>query len=319
MVCGLGKDRNCKLKPLGIKWPDEPLKLLGVYMSYDQESCNILNYDKKIVKCKNMLNWWKSRNLTMLGRIQIVKTFIVSQFLYVSNVLHMPDKYIKEINVLIRKFVWKGNKSKLKHGIMCKDRSRGGLKVPDFNTMLNVSYVKWMRRLITNKEGMCWNILSWYVQVGNNENMDIFLEANFDLKLLPNASRIPEFYKKVLTVWYEHVQTATSKEVMVWYNKNILNDKKLVYYNDFHRIGIKYINDLFDDNGKPLQFSWLVNKGIDRGKWFQWSALINSVKRHTVYAHTDASGSEQAGKYFIGNMCLFKMKAKQMYNHLLTK
>ena len=36
--------RNNKTKPLGLKWPDEPIKALGVYYSYD-EIC----YEKRIL------------------------------------------------------------------------------------------------------------------------------------------------------------------------------------------------------------------------------------------------------------------------------
>ena len=31
----VGSSRSNKLKPFGIKWPDEPIKALGVYYSYD--------------------------------------------------------------------------------------------------------------------------------------------------------------------------------------------------------------------------------------------------------------------------------------------
>ena len=31
----IGSSRGKTLKPFGIKWPDEPIKALGVYYSYD--------------------------------------------------------------------------------------------------------------------------------------------------------------------------------------------------------------------------------------------------------------------------------------------
>ena len=314
----LGKERNCKKKPLGIAWPDEPIKVLGVYMSYDQEACNKLNFDKKIVKCKNILNWWKCRNLTLLGRIQIVKTFILSQFLYVTNVVDMPDKYIKELNVLIRQFVWKSNKSKLKHSIMCKDKGLGGLKMPDFNTMLDVSLIKWMRRLVISR-GVCWNLLKEYLKECNIQNIDIFMESDFDLKLLSNINSIPSFYIKALKLWHRNVQTANSRENTIWYNRKILFDKKLVYYDDLQNIGIQHINDLFDEFGKPLQFSEMVEKGIDKGKWLNWSSLINCVKKSGLCKAPIQRLSHKIGDYYMGNTNLHKMNAKQIYNHLLMK
>jgi len=315
----LGKDRNCTKKPLGICWPDGPLKILGVYMSYDRDSCNILNYDKKLVKCKNILNWWKCRNLTMLGRIQIVKTFIISQFLYVTSVIDMPDKYIKEVNVLIRQFVWKSNKSKLRHSIMCKDRDSGGLKLPDFNNMINASLIKWIRRLMINRDGMTWVILKEYLYECNVKNIDVFMEADFNLKLLINSNCLPVFYKNALNLWHKTVQTEGSKKYLIWYNQNILVNKKMIYYGDLYKLGIKYVSDLFDENGKPLQFSLLLEKGIKKCKWLMWSSLINSVIISGLCKHTVEHVSLNTGNFHIGKYDLYKMNAKQIYSHLLVK
>ena len=33
----IGSKRHYKQKPFGIKWPDEPIKALGVYFTYDQK------------------------------------------------------------------------------------------------------------------------------------------------------------------------------------------------------------------------------------------------------------------------------------------
>ena len=50
----------------------------------------------------------------MLGRMQVFKTLIVSQLLYVTSVVRMPEKYIKKVNELIGKVKWKSKRSKLK-------------------------------------------------------------------------------------------------------------------------------------------------------------------------------------------------------------
>ena len=33
----IGSKRHYKEKPFGVKWPDEPIKALGVYFTYDQK------------------------------------------------------------------------------------------------------------------------------------------------------------------------------------------------------------------------------------------------------------------------------------------
>ena len=83
-------------------------------MSYNDEENNKLNFEDKIEKCKRILNMWQVRNLTLLGRTQIVKTFITSQFSYVTSVISIPERYLSQINQLIFRFIWRNKKDKTK-------------------------------------------------------------------------------------------------------------------------------------------------------------------------------------------------------------
>lgn len=114
----LGSERNCNRKPLGISWAKKPLRVLGVYISYNIEENNKLNFDAKLQKVENILNMWKYRNLTMIGRAQIVRTFIMSQFLFVSSVIHVPKIYIDKVNCLIFRFIWNGKVNRVKRSVL---------------------------------------------------------------------------------------------------------------------------------------------------------------------------------------------------------
>ena len=310
----LGKDRACKLKALNVTWPDEPLKLLGVYVSYDVEACNILNYDKKLVKCKNILNWWLSRNLTLIGRIQIVKTFIISQFLYVTNVLDMPDKYIKEVNSLIRNFVWRSKKSKLSQAVMCKEKIDGGLKMPDFNIMLKVSQIKWMTKLMAHKKSMCWKIFNEYLHQCHIKNVDVFTKSDFDISWICKKDTMPQFYVSVLKHWRDNVQTNTPKKAMLWYNRRIKMNGKPIYDEEFCKAGILYVNDVLDDSGKPLSFASCSEKGIGRHKWLDWLSLTQCVKKSGVHKSMKDNCNQHT---CIEENNLSKMSSKSIYSNLL--
>ena len=55
----IGKCKSCSQKPLGIKWPNQPLKILGVFFSYNNSECDHLNFAPKIAKCQSVINDWK--------------------------------------------------------------------------------------------------------------------------------------------------------------------------------------------------------------------------------------------------------------------
>ena len=44
-----------------------------------------------------MLNSWKRRNLTLYGKINIIKTFGLSKLIYNASVLVIPENFVKEI------------------------------------------------------------------------------------------------------------------------------------------------------------------------------------------------------------------------------
>ena len=52
---------------------------------------------------------WKWRGLTLLGRIQLVKSSIIPKVLSKASLITVTDDLIKEVNSLMYRFNWKGN------------------------------------------------------------------------------------------------------------------------------------------------------------------------------------------------------------------
>ena len=48
----MGSLKNGESKPLGIKWPSEPIKALGVFFTYDHKLSHSKNSSEKIVDIK---------------------------------------------------------------------------------------------------------------------------------------------------------------------------------------------------------------------------------------------------------------------------
>ena len=63
------------------------VKILGIHFTYDYRIKQKLNFDELITSIKNKLRIWKWRDLTIIGRIQIVQTFIIPIFLYRASMI----------------------------------------------------------------------------------------------------------------------------------------------------------------------------------------------------------------------------------------
>ena len=61
----IGSLRNDKAKPFDIKWPDEPIKALGVYFTYNQKLLKEKNFIERLDSVKKLINIWSSRGLSI--------------------------------------------------------------------------------------------------------------------------------------------------------------------------------------------------------------------------------------------------------------
>ena len=103
----LGIKKNSVKKPLDISWP-VLIKILGIYIGYNIEESTKMNFNEKIERIKAKLNIWKQRNLSIYGKILILKSYALSQLLYVAGVIHTPESNIKEVELLAYNFLWNG-------------------------------------------------------------------------------------------------------------------------------------------------------------------------------------------------------------------
>ena len=75
----------------------------------------------KIDKAKQIINMWKQKDLSLIGCVQIIKTFITSIFQYSISAVDIPETYIKEVESAIYAFVWKAKKERLKRRVLIKN------------------------------------------------------------------------------------------------------------------------------------------------------------------------------------------------------
>ena len=97
----LGSDRFRKDKIHNLKLNEEPILALGVYFSYDDKLAAQKNFFDKLASLKKILNIWSSRDMSIYGRINIVKTLAFSKLTFVCSVLDSPDSFTGEVNKII--------------------------------------------------------------------------------------------------------------------------------------------------------------------------------------------------------------------------
>ena len=105
--------------------------MLGIFYSYDKKLENEKNFLNHILKFQNVLNMWRLRNLSLLGKISIFKTLAFSKIIHLTLVTSVPSFAIDLLNKIQKDFLWDKKNAKIKHTILYCDYANGSLKSVD--------------------------------------------------------------------------------------------------------------------------------------------------------------------------------------------
>jgi len=82
------------------------VKINGITFDKDQRQMVEENYNTLVSKIENMLTGWKARNLSLLGKILIYKTFGLSQVIYVLSIISLTERHYKKLDTIFNNFLW---------------------------------------------------------------------------------------------------------------------------------------------------------------------------------------------------------------------
>ena len=91
------------------------------------------NYNSKciILSIRKQISHWSKRNLTVLGRVTVVKSLLVSKLTYLILTIPDPPKdIVTQLNVMLFNFIWKGQ-DRVTRNQMIQNYNLGGLKMVD--------------------------------------------------------------------------------------------------------------------------------------------------------------------------------------------
>ena len=148
----LGSLHQRKDSILNLKLSDETVYALGVYFSYDEELATKRNFFEKLPKLKKILNIWSSREKSIYGGVNIVKTLAISKLTFICSMLDTPKGFTEEVNNIIFDYIWKYKNPKLKKTTIIKNKKEGGLHMLDFTLFDNALKIVWVKRLCANDE-----------------------------------------------------------------------------------------------------------------------------------------------------------------------
>ena len=169
-----------------------------------------------------------------MGRIQLVKTFVIPIFMYLAGLVSVHKDIIKEANKLIFQFIWKV-KDKVKRSTLISDQESGGLTAPHLESIIKTQRLVCCKKFLEIQQSSWKKILSHYL---NPIGGKLIFGCAFDIKKLP--IKLPRFYEECLKHFAEF-STATEvtdqetdrnklAKAVIWNNKYICVDGKAVFH-----------------------------------------------------------------------------------------
>ena len=139
-----------------LSWGKSNFKLLGIHINVELHTMLELNYKEKLSKMKNLIQIWKRRYLTPLGKITFIKSILISLLTHLFISLPNPtSSIIKQLKTMLLDFLWEGPQ-KIKQNVLVKDYSEGGLKMINIDAFIKGLKAIWIRRLIiSNSKWQC--------------------------------------------------------------------------------------------------------------------------------------------------------------------
>ena len=269
----IGSLRNCESEPLGVKWKT-CIKFLGIFITYDVQLLIEKNFKQRLKKIKNTINLWKSRGLSIHGKVNIIKTLLLPKMIYASSVICTPSDVIKEFNNLVFHFLWNGKDKVIRLSTYAPYDQRG-LKMLDYDSMIKALRLSWLKRIVDPEYSNLWKVYLNYLL--RNEGGLFLIQCNYDI----NQVTLPTTFYRELLEWWSKVREIEDPDniynYILWNNKEIKIEGKSVFYKHYFDNNIKYTTDLLHEMSNIASLNVVRAAGLKSSNFLMWTGLRQSV------------------------------------------
>ena len=260
------------------------------------------------------------RNLSVIGKIQVIKTFLLSQFVYVLQSILLKKEILDEINTILFRFIWKRDSidkkawERIKRNVLCNPKDKGGLDMIDLHAFQNSFLTEWARKLL-DKEEEYWKrfAFSFYERMGG----EAVFKSNVTLKKIKGLETITSpFWRAVLKTWIENntIKQEIKRNDTICNNENITINNNVLFIEKAIKVGIIYIKDAFI-NGQLISFKQYEERvGKDPTNIIDYVAIKASISKvNTLITH------EVSKKYYFKEYDIETINRKKIYSLMLKE
>ena len=210
------------------------------------------NYVDKISKVAEIINIWKGRDLTLYGRVTVIKSLLMSQFVYLITPLLFPSQnIIKQLNKIMFNFLWGGKTDKVKRETIIQYNEDGGLNMFHPSDFIRSLKLKLLQKITDDNFTHPWKLIVRKQLIFSNYPI-ISLENN----LIKEGSN----FLRDIGLCYEEWRHISSKnngkciDHCIWKNAAIKDLHTELWNERLIKYGILYLSDFINSDGSVMTY-----------------------------------------------------------------
>ena len=175
------------------------------------------------------------------------------------------------------KFIWDDKPDKLKREISVLNYDKGGLKILDLQHFITSLKSTWIRKYVFGNG-------KWKYILENEVDMSTILHCGTTVIEEKSKKLNNPFWMDIFKCWKSIIDKYESKEEInvlktpIWYNNKIKIGNKTVFYSEWFIKGVRYINDLVNEENKFYSYIDFRNKYEIRTDFLTYHGIINTIK-----------------------------------------
>jgi len=270
------------------------IKFTGVYLGKAelQEQIDAQNFDPVITKLERTLLAWKTRQLSLVGRITIVKTLGLSQIQYLANSTVVPPGVVKKVTSLVASFFWGAGTDKISRVRAARKWEDGGMNMPEVRDVISAAAIHWFRRAYVHSDSTWARNIHWELnRIGGNNAGNCHRDKRTRDEAYPTLSRHTAY---IVEQWGSLVDAkemcranGITEKSPIWFNpalKKAVTMRKRSTMKPLQPVrlkkyGILTVGDMMQEDGTLMGSKEAIRRGLPPIAGIEWDGIVTIIKK----------------------------------------
>ena len=260
-------------------------KYLGVDIFPSLTTIANKNFQGIYNKIEADLNRWSHLPKSVQARVSIIKMDILPRINFFSSMLPLPPPidYWKKVHSLVSRFIWGGKRPRVKLTTLQRDKTEGGLSVPNFKYYFWSFVLRPLTDWLNPNSDPCWKPIE--KNLASSHRLEDLIYSTVPLKRA--KLRLGPIMSFLLSTWI--IAEKESKSTCKWHrnsplfhNYSLLTGGVPFSSPDWSSRGIHVLADVYNENGLRDFNDLRLSYQLPGSSLFLYFQLRSSMKAYGV-------------------------------------